>query len=1145
MRKHFLILMLLTLLPLAGFAEDLDMSRFTALNINYGAIDLPHVNVATGTPTYTVNVDYEVSTVYYEDEALTISHPVADLPTQGSGQYWLKITGKGTYSGQNYPLSFWIVGTSISTATIADVYTINKVTYTGTAFEPKPTVTFNNGTEDITLQEGVHFTYSYETNKNVGTAKIIINGKGNYSGTKEKTFEIVKADFTQAMVTNAPTAIDGLEYTGEAQVLVKDGTVNVPADNDGVKFMYRPVGSTGDWYVANDANLKQINAGSYPMTWMVAGGTNYKDYTPTSGNTITGAISKAMLIARAQDIETYYGKTLTATTDVAIVYEDFQGNTVNPTGIFTGTDYKAPVPSFDPNVVKGNQPYDAGTYTNGIKLTGGNAQNYEVINVNATLTINAAKLRLTLMHDKTAAYGTDASKENSWQLTADSLYWAGVAGHDATAFPLMLEYQSGVDTNGDPTYTQVVPDWSGAPSTAAAKATAYVNAVKKYLKVDDTPSSKTYKNITGLFMKANDNTSGAVNTAGYALTLEGGEAKKNYALDADSYVSNKKLIVNAAALTITANNKVKIYGQKDPDLDYSIDGGTVPTEMGNQIKNALQRVPGENAGNYIINFGETNPVFDGYNITWKTGKLVIQKAALTITAADQSLYTANTVDQLTQSKYTVNGLVTADKDATETGIDDDAEVSLAFAPEVYSFTATPTADPSTEWATGTVKVISKANNKTTLEVLTNTVGGFVGNKYVVDATSLTPGATYELKTEDGTSTGISVKNVAYLSGVIVDPEGKLVKQDARADGIIVVLANADELTANYRINLVAGKLTVVDLTTTLLLSASDNTAAISAANGTKVNVQFATRELKRETWAVMVLPFETTVTEVSHELGYAVVNVVDKSTSFTGNDLHLKLHMGKIEANQPFLVKYYKDDDAAVLFDADGAAIYNAALTGAISTTTTLTADQAATLNALAGVSKTDYAADQNPVDADCVLYNAQLTGAVKAGDAEYAKIDYSTWNLAGRAEVKVTAPYTREILPVVFDNKTIVSTDEAKDADPRGNIFYGVYAPTDVYGHEYATTTKAGVIKRLGEFDESDPFTIVPTAGYFKMADAAARIFIEEPDGTTTVIKGINADGEAIVDNDGWYTLNGVKLQGAPTQKGIYINNGKKIVVK
>ena len=31
----------------------------------------------------------------------------------------------------------------------------------------------------------------------------------------------------------------------------------------------------------------------------------------------------------------------------------------------------------------------------------------------------------------------------------------------------------------------------------------------------------------------------------------------------------------------------------------------------------------------------------------------------------------------------------------------------------------------------------------------------------------------------------------------------------------------------------------------------------------------------------------------------------------------------------------------------------------------------------------------------------------------------------------------------------------------------------------------------------------------------------------------------------DGWYTLNGVRLNGKPTKKGIYINNGKKVAIK
>ena len=58
------------------------------------------------------------------------------------------------------------------------------------------------------------------------------------------------------------------------------------------------------------------------------------------------------------------------------------------------------------------------------------------------------------------------------------------------------------------------------------------------------------------------------------------------------------------------------------------------------------------------------------------------------------------------------------------------------------------------------------------------------------------------------------------------------------------------------------------------------------------------------------------------------------------------------------------------------------------------------------------------------------------------------------------------------------------------------------------------------------------------------ARILVEEADGSTTAISSINADGVAVA-ADGWYTLNGVKLQSAPTEKGVYINNGKKVVIK
>jgi hypothetical protein len=43
-----------------------------------------------------------------------------------------------------------------------------------------------------------------------------------------------------------------------------------------------------------------------------------------------------------------------------------------------------------------------------------------------------------------------------------------------------------------------------------------------------------------------------------------------------------------------------------------------------------------------------------------------------------------------------------------------------------------------------------------------------------------------------------------------------------------------------------------------------------------------------------------------------------------------------------------------------------------------------------------------------------------------------------------------------------------------------------------------------------------------------------------------LNDNGEMISDTlSAWYTLDGRKLDGKPTQKGIYINNGRRIVIK
>jgi hypothetical protein len=70
----------------------------------------------------------------------------------------------------------------------------------------------------------------------------------------------------------------------------------------------------------------------------------------------------------------------------------------------------------------------------------------------------------------------------------------------------------------------------------------------------------------------------------------------------------------------------------------------------------------------------------------------------------------------------------------------------------------------------------------------------------------------------------------------------------------------------------------------------------------------------------------------------------------------------------------------------------------------------------------------------------------------------------------------------------------------------------------------------------------------------AAANDDTEQPQRITVRLVGANGEVTNIgtldtttgeVSFDGWYTLQGVKLEAEPTEPGIYINNGKKVSIK
>ena len=80
-----------------------------------------------------------------------------------------------------------------------------------------------------------------------------------------------------------------------------------------------------------------------------------------------------------------------------------------------------------------------------------------------------------------------------------------------------------------------------------------------------------------------------------------------------------------------------------------------------------------------------------------------------------------------------------------------------------------------------------------------------------------------------------------------------------------------------------------------------------------------------------------------------------------------------------------------------------------------------------------------------------------------------------------------------------------------------------------------------------------IPSLGafraYFQLSDgASASEFVlnfEDGDNTTGVIEVKGVKEVIGVNDNSWYTLDGRKLSGKPTTKGIYVNSGRKVVVK
>lgn len=106
-----------------------------------------------------------------------------------------KVTGIGNYKGER-TTNFKIAAKNINELAISPNFEELSYKWDGNYKTPKVTLTFDaTGKEGVfvecrTLQQGVDYEVVYEDNKKVGTAGVMIVGKGNFGGSRVETFRI-------------------------------------------------------------------------------------------------------------------------------------------------------------------------------------------------------------------------------------------------------------------------------------------------------------------------------------------------------------------------------------------------------------------------------------------------------------------------------------------------------------------------------------------------------------------------------------------------------------------------------------------------------------------------------------------------------------------------------------------------------------------------------------------------------------------------------------------------------------------------------------------------------------------------------------------------------------------------------------------
>ncbi|MES2276520.1 MAG: MBG domain-containing protein [Bacteroidota bacterium] len=420
-----------------------------------------------------------------------------------------------------------------------------------------------------------------------------------------------------------------------------------------------------------------INKIITPSGLVITDGNSGNNYSVNYITNTTGVITTATLTYTAGAASRNYGEVNPSFTGTVtgFVGTDIQGTATTGTPAFTTTaTISSPVGSY---AINGS----------GLSAVSGNYTFVQAAGNATALTIGKAAIEVTAVA-KTKVYGS-IDPQLTYNITTGALAngdtFTGGISRDAGEHVGTYAIKQGtlaLSSNYALSYIQ-----ANLSITPAALAITADNQSKLYGQANPVLTTS----YTG-FVNGDDKTklttpptivTTATNssaTGTYPITASGA-ASGDYNI---SYTAGT-LTVSNAALTVTANNQSKVYGQVNPTLTVSYSGfvnGDDQTKLSTPATAATAATQASAAGSYpIIASGATIP---NYTISYTPGALTISKAPLTITAANQSRNYGVTNPALT---VTYNGFVNGDTPASlTTAATATTTATTTTAPGTYAIT---------------------------------------------------------------------------------------------------------------------------------------------------------------------------------------------------------------------------------------------------------------------------------------------------------------------------------------------------------------------------------------------------------------------------------------------------------------------------